>query len=94
MGLQTAVHVVIQEYGVDTLEIEGSLNDYRSLNEFFARRLRPGARPIDSPGYAPYFLHLKCLLTESGQVYVDQKTLPCTICNLEIILSSRHTHPS
>ncbi|EIE18258.1 phosphatidylserine decarboxylase like protein [Coccomyxa subellipsoidea C-169] len=52
MGLQTAVHVVIQEYGVDTSEIEGSLNDYRSLNEFFARRLRPGARPIDSPGDA------------------------------------------
>ncbi|BDA47835.1 phosphatidylserine decarboxylase proenzyme 2 [Coccomyxa sp. Obi] len=42
----------IQEYGVDISEIEGSLNDYRSLNEFFARRLRPEARPIHSPGDA------------------------------------------
>jgi phosphatidylserine decarboxylase len=32
---------------VDTSEIEKSIDDYESLDEFFCRRLTPGARPVD-----------------------------------------------
>lgn len=39
----------MQAYGVDISEIEGSPNDYRTLNAFFSRRLIPGARPIHQP---------------------------------------------
>ena len=37
----------IETLGVDTSEIEKPIEAYRSLDEFFSRRLRPGARPID-----------------------------------------------
>jgi phosphatidylserine decarboxylase len=40
---------------VDTSEVKGSLSDYKTLNEFFSRRLRPGARPIFKAGWAPAF---------------------------------------
>mgnify|MGYP001256343455 CR=1 FL=1 len=33
--------------GIDASEAEKPLGEYRSLDEFFARRLRAGARPID-----------------------------------------------
>ncbi|MBI2566387.1 MAG: phosphatidylserine decarboxylase [Candidatus Schekmanbacteria bacterium] len=34
--------------GIDTREAEKPLTAYRSINELFARRLRPGARPFDA----------------------------------------------
>jgi phosphatidylserine decarboxylase len=37
----------IETLGVDTSEIEKPIEAYGSLDEFFSRRLRPGARPID-----------------------------------------------
>lgn len=37
----------IDTLGVDTSEIEKPIGDYGSLDEFFSRRLRAGARPID-----------------------------------------------
>lgn len=33
-------------YGIDTAEAEKSLAEYRDVNDFFTRRLRPGLRPI------------------------------------------------
>ncbi|MFM2153110.1 MAG: hypothetical protein RL199_1545 [Pseudomonadota bacterium] len=38
-------------YGVETGEAERPLDDYRTFNEFFTRRLKPGARAI-APGDA------------------------------------------
>ena len=37
----------IERYGVDAQEAEKPLNQYRCLDEFFTRRLRSGARPVD-----------------------------------------------
>jgi phosphatidylserine decarboxylase len=37
----------VKRYGVDLSEAEKPLDAYRSFNEFFTRRLTPGARPID-----------------------------------------------
>ena len=34
---------------MDTSGIERPASEYSTLNEFFARRLRPGARPIHRP---------------------------------------------
>lgn len=34
-------------YGIDVTEAERSLAEYRTLDEFFTRRLREGARPVD-----------------------------------------------
>jgi phosphatidylserine decarboxylase len=38
----------IDTLGVDTSEIEKPVDAYGSLDEFFSRRLRPGARPLDA----------------------------------------------
>ncbi|WP_411347855.1 archaetidylserine decarboxylase [Paenibacillus sp. WLX2291] len=38
----------IQLYGIPAEEAEKKVEDYHTLNEFFTRRLRPGARPIDT----------------------------------------------
>jgi phosphatidylserine decarboxylase len=38
-------------YGIDVSEAEKPLNEYQGFNEFFTRRLRPEARPIEgTPG--------------------------------------------
>jgi phosphatidylserine decarboxylase len=37
----------VRLYGIDPLEAEKAVDEYASLNEFFTRRLAPGARPID-----------------------------------------------
>lgn len=38
----------IRSLGIDATEAERLPEEYRSLDEFFCRRLQPGARPIDS----------------------------------------------
>lgn len=38
--------LVLQDYGVQLGETEKPVTEYATLNEFFARRLKPGARPI------------------------------------------------
>ena len=41
------VRAFARHYGIDLSEAErGTLEDYRSFNDFFARRLKPGARPV------------------------------------------------
>jgi len=37
-----------RQYGIDVSEAEKALEDYSGLQEFFTRRLKPGARPIAS----------------------------------------------
>lgn len=37
----------IKEYGVDTTEFRLPVNEFRSFNDFFIRKLKPEARPID-----------------------------------------------
>jgi phosphatidylserine decarboxylase len=37
----------VAAYGVDLTEATGTISDYRSLEELFTRKLKPGARPID-----------------------------------------------
>jgi phosphatidylserine decarboxylase len=38
-------------YGIDVSEAEKPISDYEGFDEFFTRKLRPGARPIDdAPG--------------------------------------------
>jgi phosphatidylserine decarboxylase len=41
-----AIRRYIQHYGIDTSMVEKPIEEYRSLKEFFIRRLKPGARPI------------------------------------------------
>ncbi len=36
----------IRDYQLDTAEFAEPVDSYRSFNEFFSRRLRPGARPV------------------------------------------------
>lgn len=38
----------IEQYGLDEGEFAESVDDYNSFNEFFYRKLKPGARPIDA----------------------------------------------
>jgi phosphatidylserine decarboxylase len=46
-GSQKKIREFIDTLGVDATEIEKPLDAYASLDEFFSRRLRPGARPLD-----------------------------------------------
>jgi phosphatidylserine decarboxylase len=47
-GLRAPVYrAYARRYDVDLSEAEAPLESFRSLNEFFVRRLRPGLRPID-----------------------------------------------
>lgn len=42
----------IREHGVDLAELERPVESFRSFNEFFIRKLKPEARPIDrEPGH-------------------------------------------
>jgi len=37
----------VRKYGVDMTECVGSIEDFRTLSEFFIRELKPGIRPVD-----------------------------------------------
>lgn len=41
------IHRFIEQYGINTAEIERPLDSFTSFNEFFIRKLKPAARPID-----------------------------------------------
>ncbi|MBI5526651.1 MAG: phosphatidylserine decarboxylase [Deltaproteobacteria bacterium] len=46
-----AVRPFIWAFGVDTAEADRDVSDYGSLSEFFVRKLKDGARPVDAdPG--------------------------------------------
>ncbi|MBN1144872.1 MAG: phosphatidylserine decarboxylase [Bacteroidales bacterium] len=42
------IHNFIEQYKIDTDEISQPLESYKSLNDFFTRKLKPGARKVDS----------------------------------------------
>ncbi len=44
---RSSVEKFARDVGIDPRDAEKPLAEYRSVDEFFARRLRPGARPID-----------------------------------------------
>lgn len=46
--LEKVIKSFCRAYGVDLDEIEGDLSSFRSFDEFFMRRLKDGARPVDS----------------------------------------------
>jgi phosphatidylserine decarboxylase len=49
---RASVDRFVKETGIDPRDAEKPLAEYRSVDEFFARRLKPGARPIDEdPGH-------------------------------------------
>jgi len=43
---QKKIASFIEEYSINPLEFESELNDFKSFNEFFFRKLNKGARPI------------------------------------------------
>ena len=45
---RSRVSCFIERYGVDWSEFEKSPGEFASFNEFFGRKLKPGARPIDA----------------------------------------------
>lgn len=44
---QRKIRTFVDELGIDLSEAERPIEVYRNLNEFFMRKLKPGARPID-----------------------------------------------
>jgi phosphatidylserine decarboxylase len=52
---RAAIAAFAAEAGIDAAEAERPLADYGSIDDFFSRRLRPGARPVD-----PDPRHLVC----------------------------------
>ena len=48
-GVSSRVRIkpFIEQYGLDEGEFAESVDDYNSFNEFFHRKLKPGARPVD-----------------------------------------------
>lgn len=50
-GSRGKIRAFVDTLGIDANEAERALESYLTLDEFFTRRLRPGARPIDpTPG--------------------------------------------
>lgn len=47
MGRQRVLSTFAASYGIEVEEAELPLTSYDSVDEFFTRRLRPGARPVD-----------------------------------------------
>jgi len=45
---RSRVPCFIERYGVDWSEFDESPGEFASFNDFFARKLKPGARPIDA----------------------------------------------
>jgi phosphatidylserine decarboxylase len=45
--LRRALALYVDHYGVDVSEAERPIGEYESFDDFFTRRLKPGARPID-----------------------------------------------
>ncbi|KAF8708278.1 Phosphatidylserine decarboxylase, partial [Rhizoctonia solani] len=48
--VQPHIQSFVETYEIDTSQLlQPDLNAYKTFNEFFARRLKPDARPIDAP---------------------------------------------
>ena len=45
----------IEQYGLDEGEFAEPVDEYNSFNEFFYRKLKPGARPVDAAAWSVVF---------------------------------------
>ena len=45
--LEAAIQAFVRAYGVDLAEVDMPAGGFRTFDEFFTRRLQPGARPVD-----------------------------------------------
>lgn len=54
-------------YGIRIEDAEKQLTDYKSLNDFFTRRLKPGLRPVD-PGETALVSPVDALITGIGTI--------------------------
>lgn len=50
---QKMIETFAKTYNINVAEAEKPLDQYQSLSEFFSRKLRPGARPIEGKVVAP-----------------------------------------
>jgi phosphatidylserine decarboxylase len=50
-----AIEQFVRIYKINTEEIDGNLADYQTFNDFFARSLKPGMRPIDDSAQSVVF---------------------------------------
>lgn len=57
----------VRAYGIDPEEAEKEIGEYASLNEFFTRRLKPGARPVDEHPEA-LISPVDALITAMGEI--------------------------
>jgi phosphatidylserine decarboxylase len=85
-GSRILLRKFARHYGIDVAEAEKPLQEYRSLNEFFTRRLRPEFRPIDAQTdtlvspvdgvlVAAGEIHAGKLFPVKGQVYTSSDLL-------------------
>ncbi len=61
----------VDRFGVDLADVEKPLGEYRTLHEFFIRKLRPGCRPID-PRTDAVISPVDGFVAESGQIVDGQ----------------------
>ena len=76
---------------MDTSDIERPVCEYRSLNEFFARRLRPGARPIHRQRCAPLVTTLTLACERGPQASFLHPSIDACACREGKSLLS-HSH--
>ena len=89
-GIPAALRVTVltrfaRTYGIDVSEAEKPLTEYAGLDDFFTRRLREGARPVDqaidavvSPADGTV---VECGLAEEGHL-IQAKGIPFTLGQL------------
>jgi phosphatidylserine decarboxylase len=64
-----SIRAFAKAFAIDLSEAEKSVEEYRSIGELFARRLKPGLRPLDPSGW----LHpCDSRVTEAGPIDGDQ----------------------
>jgi phosphatidylserine decarboxylase len=81
---QKLIRQFATHFQIDLDEIEKPLEDYRTLGEFFSRRLKPGVRPIlgdvvhpcDSLLIASGRIHQELLIQAKGKSYKLHEFLP------------------
>ncbi|MCB0378705.1 MAG: phosphatidylserine decarboxylase [Bdellovibrionales bacterium] len=81
---QTLIRSFVKLYKINTLEIEKPLEEYQSLGEFFSRKLREGARPIQGDLVHPCdgllvqsgFIHDQLLIQAKGKTFKLNEFVP------------------
>lgn len=88
--VQTCINIFVELYNVNLTEIEKRPEQYKSLGEFFCRKLRPGVRPIasswavhptDSEVIQKGFIHDSKLIQAKGIEYNLLKLTEDPLCH-------------